>query len=400
MRLGTSSIVVAAFVGPGTVLTCAAAGVEFGYALGWVLLFATAATFVLQSFTASTGILAGQGLGEALRNTLEGRVARAVAFGLVVLGLWVGTAAFETGNLLGAASGISALANGGVPIRGLVVLIAVIAGIILLFDLRIIVRLFTVLVVLMSILFVIGMMLAPVDWSAALSGLLVPSVPEGSLLTVIALLGTTIVTYNLFLHPSAAKAYWQDADDRPSAWSRELQGMALCLPIGGVISFSILAAGATLFGTDAAADDVEAFTVLLEPVAGTAAQLCFGIGLFAAGITSAMTAPLAAAAGIREIFGWSEDVTDWRYRLVWGSVILTGLVFALGDWSPLAAIIAAQAANGLLLPLIAGFMLYLSLRQEVVYLPRWYYGLGIIVVLICAGLGGRTLWWVWTQVGV
>ena len=59
--LGTSSVVVAAFVGPGTVLTCASAGVKFGYQLAWVLLFATAAVFVLQSFTASTGTLARQG---------------------------------------------------------------------------------------------------------------------------------------------------------------------------------------------------------------------------------------------------------------------------------------------------------------------------------------------------
>lgn len=71
--------------------------------------------------------------------------------------------------------------------------------------------------------------------------------------------------------------------------------------------------------------------------------------------------------------------------------------FALGDWSPLAAIIAAQAANGVLLPAIAGFMLYLSVQQEVVYLPRWYYGVGVLVVLICAALGGRTLWWVWAH---
>ena len=58
MRTGTSSIVVAAFVGPGTVLTCASAGADFGYALGWVLVFATIAAFVLQSYTAGTGILA------------------------------------------------------------------------------------------------------------------------------------------------------------------------------------------------------------------------------------------------------------------------------------------------------------------------------------------------------
>ncbi|MFQ5571473.1 MAG: divalent metal cation transporter, partial [Rhodothermales bacterium] len=100
MRFGTSSLVVAAFVGPGTVLTCATAGLDFGYDLAWVLLFATGATFVLQSFTAGTGILAGRGLGEAMRDATHRPASRAVVFGLVVLGLWMGTAAFETGNLV------------------------------------------------------------------------------------------------------------------------------------------------------------------------------------------------------------------------------------------------------------------------------------------------------------
>ena len=76
MKLGTSSLVVAAFVGPGTVLTCATAGVGFGYALAWVLLFATAATFILQSFTAGTGIMAGKGLGEAMREAAHGTAVR------------------------------------------------------------------------------------------------------------------------------------------------------------------------------------------------------------------------------------------------------------------------------------------------------------------------------------
>jgi Mn2+/Fe2+ NRAMP family transporter len=106
MKTGTSSLIVAAFVGPGTVLTCATAGVGFGYGLGWVLLFATAAVFVLQSFTAGTGILAGKGLGEAIREAADTPVRRGVMFTLVVLGLWVGCAAFETGNLIGAASGV------------------------------------------------------------------------------------------------------------------------------------------------------------------------------------------------------------------------------------------------------------------------------------------------------
>lgn len=398
MRTGTSSLVVAAFVGPGTVLTCASAGVDFGYALGWVLVFATIAAFVLQSYTASTGILARRGLGEAIRAELADRRVRRVATGLVVLGLWIGCAAFELGNLIGAASGITALLDLSFDLRWLVALLSACSAVILLLDLRILIRIFSGLVIAMSGLFLVGLALAPVDWGGALTGLAVPSVPEGGLVRILALVGTTVVTYNLFLHPSAAKEYWADLDDRAAAWRGEVRGMMLFLPVGGLVSFSILAAGATLSGTTGGVEDVGTFAALLEPVAGSFASACFGLGLFAAGLTSSLTAPLAAAAGICEVFGWSADTTSLPYRAVWGSVLVTGFVLGLGGWSPLPAIIAAQAANGLLLPLVAAFVLYLTLRQDVVSLPIWYHVLGGAVVLLCGGLGLRTLWWVAQQV--
>ena len=79
-------------------------------------------------------------------------------------------------------------------------------------------------------------------------------------------------------------------------------------------------------------------------------------------------------------------------------MVAVSLKKKLLGWSPLPAIVAAQAANGLLLPLIAAFVLYLTLRQDVVSLPLWYHVIGGAVVLLCGGLGLRTLWWVAQQV--
>ena len=385
-------------MGPGTVLTCASAGVRFGYGLAWVLLFAVGATFVLQSFTAGCGILAGKGVGEALRDTARRPELRLIAVALVVLGLWIGTAAFETGNVLGAASGMELLLGASGARTPSVVAITAAAGIILALDLRWVTRILAGLVAFMSLVFVAGMLLAPVDWGAALAGLLRPSVPEGSLVTVLALVGTTVVAYNLFLHASAAKGYWKGANAH-QAWRRELVGMAIFLPAGGLISIAILFAGATLQGGASELGSIADLALLLDPVAGNMATVLFGLGLFAAGITSAVTAPLAAALGISEVFGWSKSQRVWRFRGIWISVLLAGLVFAIGDLNPLQIIIAAQAANGLLLPLMAGLVLYLTASQHSVRMPGWYVGLGAVVVLFCAGLGLRTLAWVWGQVG-
>ncbi len=392
LQFGTSSLVVAAFVGPGTVLTCATAGIDFGYSLGWVLLFSVGATFVLQSFTAQAGILSGLGMGEALRIYTQNSSTRWIAISLVVLGLWAGTAAFETGNIVGAAAGLSSLI--GLPQSVLVILIGGLAGSVLLLQMRMITQLLAGLVAFMGVVFLVTLFLVPVDWQQAFTGLVVPNIPEGGLVRTVALVGTTVVTYNLFLHGSAAKKYWIGTDSQ-FAWRREIIGMAIFLPLGGLVSVAILVAGATL--EVGAVTSVAEIAPVIRPVAGPFSELLFGVGLFAAGITSAVTAPLAAAYGVREIFGWPEDTEHPGFRIVWISVLLTGVGFAVYGRNPLEIIIAAQAANGLLLPLIAGFVLFLSTRQKIAALPRWYMALGIMVTLICAGLGIRTLMWVWGQ---
>ena len=380
--------------GPGTVLTSAAAGAGFGYTLGWVLVFSAVAVFVLQSFTAASGILAGQGLAEALRTASNHPAARLAIFSLVVVGLWVGCAAFETGNLLGAGAGLD-IAFGLDRWLSLVI-IAAVAVLVLLFDLKAITNLLAVLVAAMSVLFVTSAVLADVDIGALLPGLLVPRIPEGSILTVIALMGTTIVTYNLFLHASATKSYWSDTDHRV-AWRRELVGMAIFVPLGGLVSLAILATGAATADGEIPSSIAE-FTSLLEPAAGGASRFLFAGGLVAAGLTSAVTAPLAASAGIAELFAWDKRRDRTKIRVVWLSVVATGLLFGLTDVSPLKLIVAAQAANGVLLPLIAGTVVYLAVRQSAARLPHWYLALGGVIVLVCAALGFRTLYWVWGQI--
>ncbi len=398
---GTSSLVVAAFVGPGTVLTCATAGIRFGYDLGWVILFAIGATFVLQSFSAATGILTGMGLGEAIRYYLVRPVPRFIIFSLVILGLWIGSAAFEMGNLMGAAAGIHTILQPEKTLSFslLVLVLGISAGLILLLRLQQVIVVLTGLVILMSMLFVLELFLLPVDWRQALAGLLLPRIPEGSLVTIVALLGTTIVTYNLFLHASATQRFWRYAANTWGAFTSELVHMGIFLPLGGLISYAILVTGAVLgHGGGVQVKEVADLAVLLEPVGGMGARLLFGLGLFAAGITSAVTAPLAAASGIQELFDWQGGSRDWRFRGLWLSVLLAGIGTGLAGWNPLEAIIAAQAANGILLPLMAGFMVYLTEKSVGSRLPGWYLKLGYVIVGVCAILGGRMLFWVWNQI--
>ncbi len=125
----------------------------------------------------------------------------------------------------------------------------------------------------------------------------------------------------------------------------------------------------------------------------------FSLGLFAAGMTSAITAPLAAAYAVAGCMGWRRDLRSKKFRMVWGSVLGAGVLVSMTGIKPLPAILMAQAANGVLLPLIACFLLVVAND------PRWLRErtnhvfsniLGIAVVAIAAALGIRAIYSVLT----
>ncbi len=350
-RIGPGAIVTAAFIGPGTVTTCLRAGVDFRYALLWALVFATIGTIVFQEMAARLGVVAEIGLGEAIRRRFDRqRALYWFAAALVVGAIGLGNAAYQTGNLLGAASGLQILGGGRTSWWGLAV--GVLASLFLWRgSYRLLERLLVTLVILMSVVFIATAIAVVHDTGDLLAGLVVPRLPEGSDLVALALIGTTIVPYNLFLHSNAARERWRGADRLGDA--RADLGIAIVL--GGLISMAILITGAAQFG--AAIDSPAQMAVMLEPLLGRWATTFFAVGFFAAGMTSAITAPMAAAYAVSGVLGWVQDLRSPLVRIVWMTVMAIGVGFTLTDVRPVPAILFAQAANAILLPAIAIFLM-------------------------------------------
>ena len=129
----------------------------------------------------------------------------------------------------------------------------------------------------------------------------------------------------------------------------------------------------------------------LEPLLGANARYFFAAGLFAAGLSSAVTAPLAAAYAVCGALGWSRDMRGTGFRLTWLTVLVSGTTFAALGTKPLTAILFAQAANGFLLPILAIFLLVVMNRSDLLgrYVNRrWANGAGALVVLVTLLLGG------------
>jgi manganese transport protein len=392
-NLGPGLIVAAAFIGPGTVTTASVAGADYGFALLWAIIFSVLAAMVLQEMCARLGVVSREGLGEALRTTFDNRVVKVLAIILVIGAITVGTAAFEGGNLTGAALALNAVFSGGTSLWAVIVAILA-AGLLATGSYQTVERVLVWLVVAMGVVFLVTAIMVTPSIGDLLSGL-VPSVPSGSTLTVIALIGTTVVPYNLFLHASSVQDKWGEDVPTDEAVAEARLDTRISVGLGGLVTIAVLTtAAAALFstgrGVESAADMAEA----LEPLLGASAKYFFAFGLLAAGITSSVTAPLAAAYATAGAFGWKRDLADPKFKAIWAVIIGVGVTFAVIGASPTELIVFAQAANGLILPIVAIFLLVVMNRSDLLGKHTNTLAaniIGGIVVLVSIGLGARSI---------
>ncbi|MFC1628267.1 Nramp family divalent metal transporter [Gemmatimonadota bacterium] len=394
IRIGPGALVAAAFVGPGTVTTCSLAGAQAGEALLWALTFSVIATLVLQEMSLRLGVVGGRGLAEALRTGFRSPILGRSAGLLVLIAVTFGCAAYETGNLLGAALGLETVFPIARPL--LVFIIGAVAALILLKgSYRVLESILVGTVIVMSLAFITTLLITGIDVIATVRGALLPSMKgEREIFLVIALIGTTVVPYNLFLHAAAVQERFRGAADLKPA--RLDAGVSIIL--GGLISGAIVLTAAGAFhgpgGSGAGITGAGDMAGQLEPLLGKAATIFFSIGLLAAGISSGITAPMAAAYATGGILGWEPGLGGKRQRAVALAVVATGVIFGSLGVHPVQAIMLAQAANGLLLPVVAVFLLWAAndsgLLGEYVNRPLTNI-VGGAVVLVAAGLGGWAL---------
>jgi NRAMP (natural resistance-associated macrophage protein)-like metal ion transporter len=389
VRLGPGAIVAAAFIGPGTVTTATVAGANYAYTLVWALAFSVLAALVLQEMSVRLGVVGGMGLGEAMRRRFAGGAGRVVSAALVIGAILIGNAAYETGNLLGGSLGLQELLGGSGRLwatgLGLVAFALLWTG-----RYRWVERVLVGMVAVMGAVFVTTAIAARPDPLELARGLLPAALGDRrAMLTALGLVGTTVVPYNLFLHASAVRERWHGVEGLGPARADTI----ISISLGGVISIAVLVTAAALpvaLRVTSAADMAQA----LEPTLGRWAGAFFACGLLAAGLSSAITAPLAAAYATCGVLGWEGDLRSASARGVWVPVLVAGVFFSLLALRPIPAIIFAQAANGVLLPVVAAFLLYLANDRSL--LGSWSNGrvsnlLGALAVVIAAMLGVRSL---------
>ncbi|WP_017732472.1 NRAMP family divalent metal transporter [Nafulsella turpanensis] len=338
------SVISAAFIGPGTVTTAASAGAAYRLDLLWGLAFSTLACLLLQEAAARIRLVSGLSLGEAIARRYGG----AAYVKLFIAGaIIIGGMAYQAGNILGAVSGIGLLLD--VSPAWPAVFLSLLAAVFLFMGRnKLIAKVLGGVVALMGVAFVLTASQQSFSFPEIALNMVQPNFPAGSELLLLGLVGTTIVPYNLFL--GSGIGHTQSL--KQMRW-----GLGVAVVLGGFISGAVLITGAGLEGLFS----FEAMARHMEAGAGRGFAALFAFGLFAAGFSSALTAPLAAAITAKSVAGTAPEWQErgWKYRLVWGVVIVCGLLFGASGIKPIPMIILAQALNGFLLPWLSIYLFIL-----------------------------------------
>ena len=382
-NIGPGTVIAAAFIGPGTITMCSIAGTMYGLDLMWALLFSLIMTTVLQLTAAKIGLITQKGLSSNLLDSFDNLVFKYLALVLVLSAILIGNTAYEAGNISGGVLGVSSIfgqlsySYNGFIINLYSLLVGLLAFVILFVgNRRLIERVLIGLVLIMSLAFLTSAIIVKPDLYLIMEGLFIPKLPEGSLLVVIGLIGTTVVPYNIFLHASLVSDKWSSISDLKFVKTDTF----LAVVLGGIISISVMITASSI--GDIKIESASDLALGIEPLFGSFSKLIISLGLFAAGLTSSVTAPLAAAYVTCGCMGWKTNVKSKKFRIVWFIVLFMGISFSSLDFKSIEIIKFAQVANGILLPVIAVFLLVVANNKRLLKSQVNGYLFNLISVII------------------
>ena len=323
--IGPGLLVTVGFIDPGNWASNFAAGSEFGYALLWVVTLSTIMLIVLQHNVAHLGIVTGLCLSEAATQYCPKWIARPVLGSAVLASISTSLA-----EILGGAIALQMLLD--IPIVWGSILTTLFV-IIMLFSnsYKKIERAIIAFVSVIGLSFLYELFLVDIDWPMAVRAWVVPSIPQGSMLIIMSVLGAVVMPHNLFLHSEVIQSHEYNKQDEGSirkVLKYEFYDTLFSMIVGWAInSAMILLAAATFFKTNTQVEELQQAKSLLDPLLGNNAGLIFALALLMAGISSTITSGMAAGSIFAGIFGESYHIKDIHSRI--GVLLLLGVALVI-----------------------------------------------------------------------
>lgn len=346
--IGPGLLVTVGFIDPGNWASNFAAGSDFGYTLLWVVTLSTVMLIVLQHNVAHLGIVTGLCLSEAATRYTPKWVSRPVLGSAVLASISTSLA-----EILGGAIALEMLFD--IPII-LGAILTTLLVIIMLFtnSYKRIERAIITFVSVIGLSFLYELFLVEIDWGLATHSWVTPSIPEGSMLIIMSVLGAVVMPHNLFLHSEVVQSREYNKGDESSIrklLKYEFYDTLFSMGVGWAInSAMILLAASTFFVNHTPVEELQQAKSLLDPLLGSQAGTIFALALLMAGISSTVTSGMAAGSIFAGIFGESYHIKDIHSRV--GVLLSLGvaLILILFISNPFQGLIISQMILSIQLP--------------------------------------------------
>jgi manganese transport protein len=361
--IGPGLLVTVGFTDPGNWAANIASGSEFGYTLLWIVTLSTFMLIILQHNVAHLGIATGLCLSEAATIHINPKVSKPVlSFAMLA------SIATSLAEILGGAIALNMLFGIHIKVGSILVTIFVI---IMLFthSYRKIEKWIIGFVSLIGLSFLYEIFLVDVDWGVAGVAWIKPSIPEGSVLLIMSVLGAVVMPHNLFLHSEIIQSrQWNIQNEKVirKQLKFEFADTLLSMIIGWAINSAIIIlAAATFFTNDIKVVELQQAESLLRPLLGSNASVVFAVALLFSGIASSITSAMAGGSIFSGIFREPYDIKD-SHSQTGVLVSLLGallIIFFIGD--PFKGLILSQVFLSIQLPFTIVAQIYLTSSRKV-----------------------------------
>lgn len=361
---GPGAIMAAAIIGPGTVTTAVVTGATYQYASLWIIVMAVVLAYFFQEPAIRIALNKHETVMEGIRKYISPTAAK-----FLYLAILMGSIAFQAGNFAGAGMAMNYLVP-SIPIVGWDIIMMIIAlGVAWFGVYRIIENINKVLIGLMVFAFVICAFGSRPDVGQLITEGFSFQIPGNNYWLMLALIGTTmtpnlVLAYSSFLkkkYASSKVSFVKDKEKKLLSMDLGVNMFMTILVTGAIV----VCAGATISGSGVKVKNAAMMASILTPILGQYAGVLFSLGLWAAAISSALYQISLHPMLFGEATGRSQDTKSRinRILMVLASV-LPILIIVFSGSSPIELIVAAQALNGMALPLTMGLLWILCNKKQ------------------------------------
>ncbi|MGN6715720.1 Nramp family divalent metal transporter [Anaerocolumna jejuensis] len=361
--IGPGLLVTVGFIDPGNWASNIAAGSEYGYKLLWMVTLSTIMLILLQHNVAHLGIVTGDCLSEAANKHLKPWLSKTVLSTALLAA--VSTAMAE---ILGGAIALNLLFK--VPIKvGSVIILVVIILLLFTNTYKKLEKVIMGFVSIIGISFLYELSVVHISWPEAVRGWTTIQFPAGSLPIIMSVLGAVVMPHNLFLHSEVIQSRQWNLEEE-SVIKKQLKYEFLdtlfSMIIGWAInSAMIILAATTFFSQHIKVSELGQAQQMLVPLVGGLAAIIFGVALLFAGISSTMTAGMAAGTIFAGMFGEPYDIRDRHTKIGVVGILTIATLIIFFIHNPFQGLVYSQMLLSIQLPITVFLQIYLTSSKKV-----------------------------------